>query len=127
MSGSLTLSDRLWVDPSTSDTIITVTTNVFDHQLLSIDATSPITTIGTISCGTPAQNPTSDPIYVSQLKNCATQMNNFFATRFSDYTSHISHRCHLSYTGPVSAGQTLIDLDNAALIFRHFTIPCSDS
>lgn len=126
MCNNLPSSDCLCISPCTSDGAITVTASVFDHPLLSVEATSPITAVGTICCGTLLQNPTSDPAYVCKLEACAVQTNNFLVAHFSDYISHISDRCHLTYTGPVSAGQVLIDLNDCNLIFRHFTIPCSD-
>lgn len=126
MCNNLSLSDGLWIRPCTSDTVLTINANVFDHPLLSVDAISPITSIGNVCCGTLVQNPTSDPAYVCKLEACAVQTNNFLASHFSDYISHISDRCHVTYTGPVSAGQVLIDLNDCSLIFRHFTIPCSD-
>jgi hypothetical protein len=127
MCTNLISSDDVFVSPCASDITITVTANVFDHPLLTVDAISPVTGIGTICCGTLVQNPTSDPAYVCRLHACAIQTNNFLAAHFSDYTGHISDRCHLSYNGPVSAGQVLIDLNDCNLIFRHFTIPCSDT
>lgn len=126
MCDNLPLSDDVVISPCTSDTDIIVTTNVFDHPLLNVDITSPITAIGTICCGTLIQNPTSDPAYICKLEACALLTENFLAEHFSDYISHISDRCQITYTGPVSAGQILIDLNDCTLTFRDFTIPCSD-
>jgi hypothetical protein len=126
MCDSLLLSDRLLIRPCTSDAVISINANVFDHPLLCVEATSAVTGIGTICCGTLVQNPTSDPAYVCRLEACAIQTESFLAAHFSDYVNHISDRCHVTYTGPVSANQVLIDLNDCNLIFRHFTIPCSD-
>lgn len=126
MCNSLAFSDDQCVSPCSSDIFIIVNTNVFDHPLLNVDAISPVTAIGAVQCGTLLHNPTSDSAYVCRLQACAVQTNNFLAAHFSDYVSHISDACQLVYTGPVTAGQVLIDLNSCNLIFRDFTIPCSD-
>lgn len=119
-------SDDLLISPCTTESDITVMTNVFDHPLLSVDANSPVTNIGSICCGALLQNTTSDSAYVCKLIACAAQTENFLAAHFSDYASHISDRCQITYTGPVSAGQILIDLNDCTLVFRDFSLPCSD-
>lgn len=117
----------LWLNTCTSDTTITVTTILFDHPLLNVEAVGPITGVENIYCAsTFCQNPTSDPAYVCRIQACAEQTDDFLTAHFSDYISHISDRCHLTYTGPVSAGQVLVDLESCRMIFRDFRIHCSD-
>lgn len=127
MCNGLIFSDNYHINPCTSDPVIRITTNIFNHPLLNVDAASLVTTIGTVCCSALIQNPTSDSAYVCRLQAYALQTNNFLTAHFSDYTSHIADRCQLTYTGPVTAGQVLIDLNDHTMIFRDFTIPFSDS
>lgn len=126
---SLQTSDEhfLWVEPCFSDSL-NVSTNLFSHPLLVIDANGHITDIELIECTPLCHTPTSDPAQICFFKASATKLGNYLQENFpSDYPDNIDHACHVLYTGSLTAKVVTIDLENCALIFSNFTVPCSGS
>lgn len=115
----------IWVNPCDSDAP-NAFTNLFDHPLLAIDGQGNIVDIGLIDCSGLCQNSTSDLLYTSKLRTAAIQLGNYLETHFSDYTDHISYKCHVLYLGPITANNVVVDIENTQLIFGNFSIPFSD-
>ncbi|MEK7654976.1 MAG: hypothetical protein AAB323_01805 [Pseudomonadota bacterium] len=126
-SFSLQTSDAnfIWVTPCDSDQPSTFT-NVFNHPILGIDAQGDIVDVGLINCAGPCHNPTSDLLYVSQLKAATLKLGQYLSDHYSDYTSKISDQCHMLYQGPIMAGMVTVDIETVRLIFSNFSIPFSD-
>lgn len=116
----------LWINPDASDPL-NISTNIFNHPLLVIDANSNITDVELIDCTALCHTLTSDPTKVCVLEASAIKLGNYLQEHFlSDYQNNIDHACHIVYTGPVTAKVVTIDLEHCELIFSNFKFPCSD-
>lgn len=116
----------VWVDPCDNSDVPNVLTTVFNHPLLAIDAEGDVVDIGLIDCSGPCRNPTSDLLYVSQIKSATLKLGQYLSANYSDYTSKISDQCHMLYLGPITAGIVTVDIEACRLIFNNLFIPFSD-
>ncbi len=124
------LSDGSCIVVSFGSDNLNVDTIVFSDALININANGPVEGVDSIVCNGLCQTQSSDPLYYCQIVEASQQAEQFLSTYFSDisdisdFSSLVSQKCSLTYTGPVRSSLLTVDLNNCKFIFTDFYVPC---